>query len=559
MITKNQQPKLAAIYVRVSSEHQAEKASPDEQELECRQLAKEIGLTVVVVYRDIQKYRIGKRLVEPSGTRADRPGLREMLRDAASGGFDTILAWREDRLYRGLKAMILVIDEIQQYHLNVFLARENFDQRMAPVKAWVGQMELDGMHERMTMGVQARLKAGKANTGQDRYGYQRNGEVIEIVEEEAKWVRQIFEWYIHDVKLQEIRRRLIEAGAPQKGSSIPRKVRWARSSIQSILKAAKDYASGIKIFTRDGEIYEIPVPAIIDPATYSRFIELRQSHKTHRARNVQHDYLCSGLVYCPCEKKWQGTTYTHPTRKNRKGEIIPRKTPQQGNYYCPERHAELRHPDCPKTIGHLKLDDYVWGKVDENLRDPKVLMDATRSFVNNLRQKANTTQDEKEDIQKQLDELSMERQWVITQARKKRISEDDMDTQLTGLSIQELDLKRRLARQIEADDIAALEDWEETTREYLSDLASGLKWLNAAPQNNEERHQKFLLKRRLVKLLVEKVEIGKDRQISVNLQLDPLKLLAERANRPAAKVWQVGTYTRTPASPVRRHRTAACG
>jgi hypothetical protein len=42
------------------------------------------------------------------------------------------------------------------------------------------------------MGVKARLRSGKANTGQDRYGYRRNEEIIEIVEEEAKWVRRIF-------------------------------------------------------------------------------------------------------------------------------------------------------------------------------------------------------------------------------------------------------------------------------------------------------------------------------------------------------------------------------
>src|SRR5512138_3721302 len=164
-----------------------------------------------------------------------------MLKDASKDEFDIIIAWREDRLYRGMRAMLLVLETIQECKVSIMLARETFDPKIAPLRAWVGQMELDGMRERMTMGVKARLKAGKANTGQDRYGYRRNGEVIEIVEEEAKWVRQIFEWYIQRVRLQEIRRRLIDAGAPQKGSSVPRKVRWARSSIQSILDAAKNY------------------------------------------------------------------------------------------------------------------------------------------------------------------------------------------------------------------------------------------------------------------------------------------------------------------------------
>jgi hypothetical protein len=62
-------------------------------------------------------------------------------------------------------------------------------------------MELDGMKERLGMGVKARLKAGNANTGQDRYGYIRMGDKIHVVEEEAVWVRMIFDWYNQDIPL----------------------------------------------------------------------------------------------------------------------------------------------------------------------------------------------------------------------------------------------------------------------------------------------------------------------------------------------------------------------
>ena len=60
----------AAIYIRTSSETQGEKSSPREQETDCRRLAQENGLTVIRVYRDVEKYRVGNKLVEPSGTRS---------------------------------------------------------------------------------------------------------------------------------------------------------------------------------------------------------------------------------------------------------------------------------------------------------------------------------------------------------------------------------------------------------------------------------------------------------------------------------------------------------
>jgi DNA invertase Pin-like site-specific DNA recombinase len=182
----------AVIYIRTSSEAQGERASPAEQEANCRSLAQEKGLTIVHVYRDIEKYRVKNKLVEPSGLRSDRPGLLAMLKDASRGEFDVVLAWREDRLYRGLRSMLLVLETTQQYSITILLAKETFDPPIAPIRAWAAQMELESMQERMTMGVIARLKAGKANTGQDRYGFVRDGEQIHILEEEAKWVRQIF-------------------------------------------------------------------------------------------------------------------------------------------------------------------------------------------------------------------------------------------------------------------------------------------------------------------------------------------------------------------------------
>ena len=175
-----------------------------------------------------------------------------------------------------------------KYHnLEILLAKEHFDSKMAPLKAWVAEMELDGIKERMTMGVKARLRAGKANTGQDRYGYQRIGEEIVVLEEEAKWVRQIFDWYVTGVPVMKIRDRLIAANAPQKGSSIPRKTRWARNTINSILRAAKHYARGTKIQRRGGEEFVIPVEPLISEETYQTYLQRRDANKTHARRNVK--------------------------------------------------------------------------------------------------------------------------------------------------------------------------------------------------------------------------------------------------------------------------------
>ena len=125
----------AAIYIRISSEAQGEKASPIEQEGDCRLLTKEKVLALVRDYRNIEKYRVKNILVEPSGTRVDRPDLLTMLKDVSRGEFDVILAWREDRLYRGLRSMLLVLEAIELYKIAILLVKETFDPQIAPIHA----------------------------------------------------------------------------------------------------------------------------------------------------------------------------------------------------------------------------------------------------------------------------------------------------------------------------------------------------------------------------------------------------------------------------------------
>lgn len=550
----------AVIYVRTSSEHQGEKSSPAEQEADCRKLAADQGLKIVGVYRDIEKYRVRNKLVEPSGTRSDRPGLLSMLRDASKGEFDIILAWREDRLYRGMRSMLLVLETIQEHKIQIMLARETFDPKIAPLRAWVAQMELDGMKERMTMGVKARLKSGKANTGQDRYGYMRVGDAIEVVEDEAFWVRQIFAWYVEGVPILEIRKRLIAANAPQKGSSIPRRMQWARSSIQAVLIAAKEYAYGIKIQTRKGESFHIPVQPIIDTVTYERYLRVRESKKTHPIRSIKYDYLIGGKLFCDCNYKWGART--NKSKRNRKGELIRRKTPVRV-YYCGQSHKDQVSPNCPRHIGAKKAEDIVWQKVCAAMDKPDYLLGQARQIVNQIRESQGTLEQDRIRIENQLEAVLTERQWVITQARKGAFTTNDMEYQLSQLTFQEVTLKQELATLGETININALNNWEENVVEFLADLRAGVEELKiAAPQTPEEQHDVFVLKKRVVDTLVERVDIDIDRNLSVQIRLNLLDILRKDAESGGSTAgvqnFEVGTYTHTRSIPARPRRCAFC-
>lgn len=51
--------------------------------------------------------------------------------------------------------MLMVLEIVQDYKIEILLAKENFDSKIASVRAWAAQMELDGMKERFGMGVKA--------------------------------------------------------------------------------------------------------------------------------------------------------------------------------------------------------------------------------------------------------------------------------------------------------------------------------------------------------------------------------------------------------------------
>lgn len=508
----------AVIYIRTSSETQGESSSPVEQEADCRRLAEENGLIVVRVYRDVEKYRVGNKLVEPSGTRADRPGLLAMLNDAAKGEFDIIPAWREDRLYRGMRAMLLVLETIQECKVSIMLARETFDPKIAPLRAWVAQMELDGMKERMTMGVKARLRAGKANTGQDRYGYLRIGDKIHVVEEEAGWVRKIFEWYNQGVSLSQIRERLIASNAPQKGSSAPRHIQWARSSIQGILESAREYAYGCKEQSRDGDIYQIPVEPIIDIPTYELFKSKREKNKTYPSQNIRHDYLLSGHLKCSCNLTWQARTATH--RRSRKGEWIERKTPI-GTYFCPQPHNELRPCTCPKTVSVKQAEAQVWEKVRQFIINPDCLLAQAKAKVAQLQTDFNRVQQDELCLHEEIRKLATERQEFITGARKVQMKHEEFLPQMDELNKRKLGLKRELTAIEQAMDAFTELDLEEQVRKYVADLQVEMEELiNATHQTPEDRHQVFLLTKQIVNAVLAEARIDENREIQVKFRTD---------------------------------------
>ena len=142
--------KRAALYLRVSTLDQ----HPETQRLDLEQLVRQRGLVLIDIYED----RI-------SGTRARRPGLDALLRDARQGKFDVVLVWAADRLARSVRHFLEVLDELNHLGVEFSSFREQLDtggplgRAVVVIISAIAELERNLIVERVRAGLRrARLE-----------------------------------------------------------------------------------------------------------------------------------------------------------------------------------------------------------------------------------------------------------------------------------------------------------------------------------------------------------------------------------------------------------------
>ena len=104
--------KTVALYLRVSTLDQ----HLETQLHDLRAMAQQRGFHIVAEFTD----RI-------SGTKAKRPGLDELLREARRGRFQVVLVWASDRIARSVRHFLEVLDELNHLNIEYVSFRENLD------------------------------------------------------------------------------------------------------------------------------------------------------------------------------------------------------------------------------------------------------------------------------------------------------------------------------------------------------------------------------------------------------------------------------------------------
>ena len=155
----NQKKKKIAIYVRVSTDHQA----TDLQRSELLEFVERRGWHVFRIYEDFGI----------SGTHGNRPALRELLRDSRSKKFDVVICWKMDRLFRSLKDLVVTLQEFSELGIEFIALKENIDlttssgRLLMQIIGAMGEFEASLIRERVLAGL-ANAKAKGKKLGRPR-------------------------------------------------------------------------------------------------------------------------------------------------------------------------------------------------------------------------------------------------------------------------------------------------------------------------------------------------------------------------------------------------------
>lgn len=331
------------IYARVSTEKQSreDKVSISEQLEACRKLAREAGLAVVAEIVDKDRYKSENgRMVQPSGTRLDRPGFVRLLELVKAKRVKVIVAWAQDRLGRGGSTISVFRDAVESAGCEVRFASGQWDAETSELLGAVSGIELRRIKARSRLGKIGNLKRG-LHMGPAPYGYKasRNelGDRIdyEIVPSEAKILRQMLKLYCQHYTYRKI------------AESIPdgRSGAWHPKTIRGILQNAfytgVIHWSGQRAKGRHALIYsEAEIRAL------RREHAWREEHRVDRPRDHEYVYPLSGILYCGyCGNRL--VSHRQSMKSNGK---------RYAEYYCwrshPQRRLDPSHP--PNSISEIK-------------------------------------------------------------------------------------------------------------------------------------------------------------------------------------------------------------
>ena len=272
------------IYARYSS-HAQKDASIEQQIEECRKYAADQNIQIIDVYAD--------RAV--SGRTDARPEFQRMLRDAASGSFRYVIAWKSNRIGRNMLQAMVNEERLSEMGVSCLYTEEDFDDTAAGRFALrsmmnVNQFYSENMAEDIRRGLHDAASRCKV-VGSIPLGYRKGPDGgYEIDEPNADVVREIFTRVACGDAYADIARDLNARGIK---TAYGRE--WNKGSFHRMME--NERYLGVYIY-QDIRV-EGGIPQIIDKELFYKAQEAsRMKIRPQGRHNPNGEYLLTGKLYC---------------------------------------------------------------------------------------------------------------------------------------------------------------------------------------------------------------------------------------------------------------------
>ena len=401
----------AAIYCRVSTEDQEREGTSLDSQLEaCQDKAQGLGYGISEQYTIKETY---------SGLSLDRPKLDQLRQWVRDKEVDAVVAYTLDRLSRDPVHFIILQEEMERSGVELILVTEDLDNSdvgilVTHIKGYAAKLEAEKIKERTMRGKRERIKNGKLPTGRGvLYGYDYDRELgINVANSDLGTVKMIGHWLIEEgIFLNEACRRLMKKGIPApKGGD-----RWSRGTVGRIMRnpayAGKSYAGKTKTQGKKrvgcSNVDYVLIPNAVDQTAFKweewGMIQRQLDRNRELSpRNQKLTYLLSGRLFCSlCGRKYYGVpVHSKPY------------------YRCSGRVKLLSDERCTaKTINAMQLDDAVWTKVTEVLKNPRTVLAGLQQLNNGAHQDS-FFEEELDRLTKDIEKVNTEQQQLLQWALK---------------------------------------------------------------------------------------------------------------------------------------------
>lgn len=274
----------AVIYARYSSHNQREE-SIEQQVSECMSFAQANNLTVVEVYSDSAI----------SGKTDKRAAFQRMLRDAAHGKFQVVIAYKSNRIARNMFNALQYEARLDNLGIRTLYAKEEFGDTAAGRFALRTMMNVNQFYsENLSEDIMRAMRDNAENlriNGRIPFGYQKGPDSRhEINPAEAEVVREIYRRVLAGEPFATIAADLNARGIRTKDGN-----QWNKNSFRVMLR--NDTYIGTYRFAD----FEKPdsIPPIITKGDFAKMQTFLENKKNPQGRHREDgDYLLTGKLFC---------------------------------------------------------------------------------------------------------------------------------------------------------------------------------------------------------------------------------------------------------------------